>query len=123
MAFSWNIPSNKKHPHPYKSSFPKISNPPDKKSLIAGMKMRPPLLGSKVRGDVIFSQAGDDCPVFLCPVIPTPTVICYWELRSKPFLFKLRKFSDKFHHFLCLLQFGSNRISSNRKFLEFYLGE
>ena len=28
-----------------------------------------PLLGFEVRGDVIFSQSGDDCPVILCPFI------------------------------------------------------
>ena len=28
----------------------------------------------EVRGDVIFSQSGGDCPVIFCPVHPTPTV-------------------------------------------------
>ena len=34
--------------------------------------LRPPLLGFELRGDVFFSQSGDDCPVILCPVIPYP---------------------------------------------------
>ena len=37
--------------------------------------LRPPLLGFEMRGDVIFSQSGADCPVILCPVIPHATVI------------------------------------------------
>ena len=31
-----------------------------------------PLFGFQVRADVIFSQSGDGCPIFCCPVIPDP---------------------------------------------------
>ena len=34
--------------------------------------LSPPLFGFEVRGDVIFSQSGTDCPVIFCPVIPHP---------------------------------------------------
>ena len=48
--------------------------------------LRPPLLGTEVRGDVIFSQSGDDCPVIPPPHCRQNNIPYYrtfaWRVKS-----------------------------------------